>query len=423
MASGSDLEENSQSEGEDVEEEKEQQQQHSSARRRGEGKPRPEETNTNNKKPDIVECSTSPPMRVSYAPPPLPKTTYREPCYIPPLPLPREPQNNSVVAGARTQPNRRATGSVGGSNSHHQRMFIPKPQLTVSHHKSMKQKNALLSNELSNLNLAGDYDHRRNCNDEELEEFVGYEYVPRTASKRVLMSNHQPPLTDVVIDVFPKPQNRASNSNYIDQTLGIPVDMAPPLPAIKTNLQRHHGAINPLASLVVQQKTENINYHHRQTASNHPHQLLHQYPLISGQIPAVNGGERFSSVRPFSEGLPVVQPSAIAGGGGFGGAGSSSNSSKSSGEKQKVKVKFSETITVAEIPRKEKQSDRLMGNERRGAIGGSSNGIERLRYTDPRRELADSLPLCHPDEDFLKDFQPASAEGKRIIVWWKEVDY
>lgn len=25
---------------------------------------------------------------------------------------------------------------------------------------------------------------------------------------------------------------------------------------------------------------------------------------------------------------------------------------------------------------------------------------------DPRRELAESLPLCHPNDDYLKDFTP-----------------
>lgn len=28
------------------------------------------------------------------------------------------------------------------------------------------------------------------------------------------------------------------------------------------------------------------------------------------------------------------------------------------------------------------------------------------RVTDPRRELADSLPLCHPNDEYLKDFTP-----------------
>lgn len=36
----------------------------------------------------------------------------------------------------------------------------------------------------------------------------------------------------------------------------------------------------------------------------------------------------------------------------------------------------------------------------------NSNGYHSL-VMDPRRELADSLPICHPD-DYLTDFQPMS---------------
>lgn len=36
------------------------------------------------------------------------------------------------------------------------------------------------------------------------------------------------------------------------------------------------------------------------------------------------------------------------------------------------------------------------------------NGFHSL-VTDPRKELADSLPLCHPNDDYLKDFTPMSS--------------
>lgn len=47
-----------------------------------------------------------------------------------------------------------------------------------------------------------------------------------------------------------------------------------------------------------------------------------------------------------------------------------------------------------EIPRKEKPIKR-------------PNGYHPM-VTDPRRELADSLPLCHPNDEYLKDFTPMS---------------
>lgn len=37
-----------------------------------------------------------------------------------------------------------------------------------------------------------------------------------------------------------------------------------------------------------------------------------------------------------------------------------------------------------------------------------SNGFPRPLGMDSRRELQDSLPLCHPHDDYLKDFQPIS---------------
>lgn len=81
---------------------------------------------------------------------------------------------------------------------------------------------------------------------------------------------------------------------------------------------------------------------------------------------------------------------------------------KSSGEKNKVK--FSDTITVVavvpEINRKEKSTDRHRSTTL------PLNLQRRAMYTNPRKELADSLPLCHPNEDYLKDFQLQVKDGK-----------
>lgn len=38
------------------------------------------------------------------------------------------------------------------------------------------------------------------------------------------------------------------------------------------------------------------------------------------------------------------------------------------------------------------------------------NGYHHPLVTDPKRELADSLPLCHPNDEYLKDFQPMSCK-------------
>lgn len=65
---------------------------------------------------------------------------------------------------------------------------------------------------------------------------------------------------------------------------------------------------------------------------------------------------------------------------------------------EKPKVKFSDTVTHILVPgtgqsHKQKRST-----------------ISQVHLTDPKRELAESLPLCLGNEDYLKDFQPLSKE-------------
>lgn len=70
------------------------------------------------------------------------------------------------------------------------------------------------------------------------------------------------------------------------------------------------------------------------------------------------------------------------------------NPARSSGEKN---VKFSDTVTafiVPEVPRADKPK-RLPTNP---------------FLTNPKQELADSLPLCHPEDEYLKDFAPISSK-------------
>ncbi|XP_053961395.1 WD repeat-containing and planar cell polarity effector protein fritz [Anastrepha ludens] len=77
------------------------------------------------------------------------------------------------------------------------------------------------------------------------------------------------------------------------------------------------------------------------------------------------------------------------------------NGRNAAGEKNKVK--FSDTVQVAvvpEIPRKEKPQP----PKRNGYSRPLSRNI-----TNPKKELADSLPLCHPHDEYLKDFNPLSA--------------
>lgn len=59
-------------------------------------------------------------------------------------------------------------------------------------------------------------------------------------------------------------------------------------------------------------------------------------------------------------------------------------------KKPPAKVKFSDTVTAFIVPE----------------IRRPVRPVPPPHVTDPQKELADSLPLCHPNEDYLKDFTP-----------------
>lgn len=45
---------------------------------------------------------------------------------------------------------------------------------------------------------------------------------------------------------------------------------------------------------------------------------------------------------------------------------------------------------------------------------GYSRPASSRNIMNPKKELADSLPLCHPNDDYLKDFNLISS-GKKIV--------
>ncbi|XP_031834226.1 WD repeat-containing and planar cell polarity effector protein fritz [Nomia melanderi] len=65
---------------------------------------------------------------------------------------------------------------------------------------------------------------------------------------------------------------------------------------------------------------------------------------------------------------------------------------------EKPKVKFSDTVTHIFVP------DTGQSHKQKRST------ITQVHLTDPKRELAESLPLCLGNEDYLKDFQPLSKD-------------
>ncbi|XP_033151439.1 WD repeat-containing and planar cell polarity effector protein fritz [Drosophila mauritiana] len=134
------------------------------------------------------------------------------------------------------------------------------------------------------------------------------------------------------------------------------------------------------------------------TASYQP--KFYQHPLVSGNIPAMlpsltseDYQKRLLQKKPTASILsnPANPPPTN---------GEAPATPAKSQTAEKNKVKFSDTIQVAvvpEIPRKEKP----MPPKRNGYSRPAARHL-----TNPKKELADSLPLCHPNDEYLKDFNP-----------------
>ncbi|XP_017088929.2 WD repeat-containing and planar cell polarity effector protein fritz isoform X1 [Drosophila bipectinata] len=165
-----------------------------------------------------------------------------------------------------------------------------------------------------------------------------------------------------------------------DQTVGLPMPSSPPLRP-DPGAQYALPATSPPPTATYQPK-------------------FYQHPLVSGNIPAMlpnvtseDYQKRLLSKKPTASILSNPANPAPANG-------EAATPSAKSQTAEKNKVKFSDTIQVAvvpEIPRKEKP----MPPKRNGYSRPATRHL-----TNPKKELADSLPLCHPNDEYLKDFNP-----------------
>ncbi|KAL7034656.1 hypothetical protein ACKWTF_008043 [Chironomus riparius] len=176
----------------------------------------------------------------------------------------------------------------------------------------------------------------------------------------------------------------------IDQTIGIPVN--------------YDSADNSLNPYYIHPKDNNQNNEFQ------PSTTIHTYPLISGTIPSMALGTQLKNIST----LPLVSTlinskreigiptnSILSNSNNVHPTNSNSNMNKKEGG-EKNKVKFSDTVHVAVVPEISRKEKTVNFNERI---------MKRKTYPpgyDPiKRELAASLPLCHPNEEYLKDFLPA----------------
>ncbi|XP_017050106.1 WD repeat-containing and planar cell polarity effector protein fritz [Drosophila ficusphila] len=174
-----------------------------------------------------------------------------------------------------------------------------------------------------------------------------------------------------------------------DQTVGLPMANSP-LPRLPPQN--------------IPDQSPQIGHHNTSQVSPPPavayQPKFYQHPLVSGNIPAM-----LPSVtsEDYQKRLLLKKPTASI-------LSNPANPTPTNGEAatptaksqtaEKNKVKFSDTIQVAvvpEIPRKEKP----MPPKRNGYSRPAARHL-----TNPKKELADSLPLCHPNDEYLKDFNP-----------------
>lgn len=265
---------------------------------------------------------------------------------------------------------------------------------------------------------------------------------------------HQSNQKHKVIDIVPKPVKKPQPFDWDvpDQTLGIPIVNPSPIVgsqyfAQSSNYQfrptimmpsphtQHMGPpmfVGPRPMPLIKSKSlYNIPTNIPTPPQPPAPQIIH-HPLVSGHIPPSQSFHATESYLMKRKDLPTVMPtSSKFNANRFIGVNTQSilssphqpsmSPKRENGEKNKVK--FSDTVTVAvvpvslklfifnlnsvlvtahfflcykqEIPRKDKPMiDRMKKQNGHG------------RGTDPRRELADSLPLCHPNDEYLKDFTP-----------------
>lgn len=261
-------------------------------------------------------------------------------------------------------------------------LHIAKPEATKVP-TAVKKKNASMSNLTSELT----FQNLSKFNYSSMDEFNNN---PSSSTFNPLAYQNQ---QLSVIDIVPKPSDIA-----LDQTIGIPLTF--------DTVDNTGNAFYP--SLGPQYVSSNNNdisndYEYHQVPTT-----IHQYPLISGTIPSTTQAKmNYSTLPAPTMSLKRKEPSGPTGSILTNTHTNNSNtnqSKKESGEKNKVK--FSDTITVAVVPeisRKEKIVNFNERMKRKTVFPG---------MMDPRRELAESLPLCHPNEDYLKDFSPVVERNK-----------
>lgn len=247
-----------------------------------------------------------------------------------------------------------------------QKISIPKPSTKMTH-------------SMSNLRINDRLEAKRFTEDKPNYSMDDLNYASQPKSKA----------EEPVLNVLPTPMTTPfKRFDTIDQTLGIPI-AAPPFP--RPYFQSPFGY--PL------------DFSYRPVFTAPP--VFHNHPLVAGKIPSMIPPSQPMSLPQTSSKMGETAALKISPKKEFNSILTNNNANstnkKESGEKNKVK--FSDTVQIAVVPEVPRKDKPMITIDKMKKFTGPT-------ITDPEKELAESLPLCHPD-DYLKDFNPLPGEFNR----------
>jgi hypothetical protein len=187
----------------------------------------------------------------------------------------------------------------------------------------------------------------------------------------------------------------------------------PPLPALTShNLRKFNSTTDDNSKNVLSSTNDTQlaadsfdfdsgpSHSHKFRADTPPMTKIHNYPLISGSIPSHIGNQAYLNVTPSTtfKRDQIFPVNSIL-------TNVASGAKKESGEKNKVK--FSDTISIAVVPEISRKEKMNIFNDKRKSFSSPDFLVDLVK-----RELKDSLPLSHPNSEYLKDFLPAVTPEK-----------
>lgn len=282
-----------------------------------------------------------------------------------------------------------------------QKIQIPKPELRnkmMTTLMNMKQSN---NNPVGSGNNENLYENRPSIDRRMIDEPDNNNYGSFSLENLDFLSNRPPKPTprsflnpassyrtseDPVLNVIPTPSTQLK-PNRLDQTIGIPVTTDPP----------HNPGFGMFPQRTKSYFPAPFNNYSTNEFSYKPvfpvPPIIHNHPLIAGNIPSMYPMPPTSALKKDNSPTNKKEVNSIL-------TNSTPSPNKRDGDnsnKEKNKVKFSDTVQIAVVPE-------MPGRKEKSVPISMKKMVHHPRMTN--QELAESLPLCHPNDDYLKDFNP-----------------